>query len=89
MVLLAMDGMSSRSTFPSNIHMNTIERHDDDFSYRPRYYFVWGIPVTATIDVLMLPKGNRYTEFFSKPKNPALLNVMKMCDINKLGYPEN
>ncbi len=38
----------------SSIPMNTIERNIDDFSYRPRYYFVRGIPVTEGEQTLML-----------------------------------
>ncbi|MDD5353456.1 MAG: hypothetical protein PHS93_09870 [Candidatus Omnitrophica bacterium] len=35
-----------KSIFLNNIPMNTIEKNNEDFSYRPRYYFVRGIPVT-------------------------------------------
>ena len=45
MDLSGMDGKLWRSIFLSNIPMNTIERNNEDFSYRPRYYFVRGIPV--------------------------------------------
>lgn len=39
--------------------MNTIEKNNEDFSYRPRYYFVRGIPVTEGELTLMLANGDR------------------------------
>ena len=35
-----MAGMSLKSIFLNNIPMNTIEKNNEDFSDRPRYYFV-------------------------------------------------
>ena len=50
--LLGMAEMSLKSIFLNNIPMNTIEKNNEDFSYRPRYYFVRGIPVSEGDGIL-------------------------------------
>lgn len=41
--------MLSKSIFPGRTPMNIIERNNGKFLYRPRNYFVRGIPVTTAM----------------------------------------